>query len=246
MKQKLSHNKIFLSSIGMGFVVLVVILVMCIYWIRHETERLAEFNAHSLILSTPHVKSLKKDSNISRQKFKEIVRKTRLEPGRSFFESIFFGDGEEIARYKEKDGQIYDYSGYIPDGLVKFSDASSETYGIEYYKKGEKHGEAKTYYKNDRLKEEAHYRRGKLIESAEFYHDGIVRMKRNYEKLLGSEYRGNKESGIGKVYARDGKLKFEWQMLGGDYENFKKSYNSNGVLVAAVYYDKDGRIIEEK
>lgn len=174
----------------------------------------------------------------------EVVRKNYIVPGMDFEESVFYIGQEEIARQKIVHGKILESRGEIPDGKVKFFDAYHKTYGDERYLRGKKHGPADTYYDDGRLKSSSEYFFGKLILNKEFYNDGALRMEENYDDAIIFPGEPDRETGIGKVYFRDGTLKYEWNFTHSDQVHYKKSYNRNGELTLDLYYDKDGDLLK--
>lgn len=174
----------------------------------------------------------------------EVTRKVHLDPGRQFAISIFYADGEEIARYKSHQDTIYDFEGHIPDGKVAFYNVSDQTSGVEYYRDGKRHGEYLEYYDNINLKCQAEYSQGKVNTRQEYYSDGILRMEEDYtDPML---YVDDPEKGSGKVYFRNGTLMYEWHLTSQDENRYKKSYNRDGVLVEIKTYDEYGVLTEKK
>jgi len=170
----------------------------------------------------------------------EVLKKTRLAPERTFERSIFYQGGEEIARHKvsKKGGIIYDHTGNIPNGKVKFINETNKTYGVEYYRDNVRHGPGRTKYKDGQLKNESEYQYGKLKTRKEYYIDGVLKMEEDYNDAR--EFMDNRETGIGKVYWRDGKVQFEWYMVNSDPVGYIKTYNTKGTLTSAVYFDEFG------
>ena len=172
----------------------------------------------------------------------KIVRKDRLSPGRDYIESIFYLNEEETARQKNVNDKVVESSGEIPEGRVDFLDEFKKTYGIEYYVEGKKSGLSLTYFPDGRLNVEAYYQRGKLLRKKEYYNDGGIRLEVNYEDAR--EQTDNKERGVGRVYYRDGTIKYEWNLTNSKKIGFKKSYNQDGALRAAFYFDEYGQPVE--
>jgi antitoxin component YwqK of YwqJK toxin-antitoxin module len=52
--------------------------------------------------------------------------------------------------------------------------------------------------------------------------------------------------GIGKLYWPNGKLKYEWHLTRRDPIGYKKSYNKEGELRHAVFYDEFNNQIERQ
>src|SRR3989338_3671883 len=193
---------------------------------------------------TPETSSAaKQESSPRRRKPGEIiVRKDRLSPGRDYLETIFYLNDMEVARQKIVNEKVVESSGEMPEGRVDFLDESKKTYGIEYYMEGKKSGPSRTYFANGRPNIEAYYQWGKLLWKREYYNDGGIRLEVNYEDAR--EQTGNKERGVGRVYYRDGTIKYEWNLTNSEKIGFKKSYNQDGALRAAFYFDEYGQPVE--
>lgn len=170
------------------------------------------------------------------------VRKDRLSPGRDYQESVFYLQGIEVARQRIVNERIIESSGEIPDGRVDFVNESKETYGTEYYLQGKKSGPSRTYFADGRSNIEAYYQWGKLLWKREYYNGGGIRLEVNYEDAR--EQTDNKERGAGRVYYRDGTIKYEWNLTNSEKIGFKKSYNQDGALRAAFYFDEYGQPVE--
>ena len=193
---------------------------------------------------TPAVPSATgQESSARRRKPGEkIVRKDRLSPGRDYIESIFYLNEEETARQKIVNDKVVESSGEITEGRVDFFDESKKTYGIEYYVEGKKSGPSRTYFADGRSNIEAYYQWEKLLWKREYYNDGGIRLEVNYEDAR--EQTDNKERGVGRVYYRDGTIKYEWNLTNSEKIGFKKSYNQDGALRAAFYFDEYGQPVE--
>ena len=223
------------------FVALIIGLVMTNRWLQKQASDIA-----SKPIDAPTIETVseKKQAPPTKKRKGEVVRKTRFSPDRKCKINVFYQEGVEIARNKSSKGKVYDQTGEIPDGKVKFTNESNGTYGVEYYRNGERHGPAKIYYKDGVLRQETYYQYGKLMTNTEYFQDGIVRMEEDYADAR--EYGDESEVGIGKVYFRDGTLKYEWYMTVTEPIGFKKSYNGKGRLVAEFYYDEYGQLMEPK
>ena len=103
---------------------------------------------------------------------------------------------------------------------------------------------SETYYETGDLKERAIYEEGKLVSKVEFYADGRKRFELDLSDARQME--GNPEVGIGKLYWANGNIKYEWHMTGLDPIGFKKSYNRDGSLRQALYYDENNELIEQR
>lgn len=176
----------------------------------------------------------------------KITRKDRLSPGRDYLESIFYlndlpvgSPWEEVARQKIINEEVVESSGEMPEGRVDFLDESKKTYGTEYYMGGQKSGPSRTYFADGRSNIEAYYQWGKLLWKREYYNDGGIRLEVNYEDAR--EQSDEKERGAGRVYYKDGTVKYEWNLTNSEKVGFKKSYNPDGALRAAFYFDEYGQ-----
>ncbi len=178
----------------------------------------------------------------SRKHSPSVVRRDRLSPGRDYLESVFYAEDVEIARQKIAGGRVVETAGNIPNGKVKFMNESSHMHGVEYYNNGKKDGPSNTYYPNGQAFEEAYYRHGRLLWRKEYYSDGSLRLEIDYQDAR--DYGEDVEVGRGKLYYRDGTVKYEWQLTNSDAEGFKKSYDQKGGLRGALYFDRDGHLIE--
>lgn len=173
----------------------------------------------------------------------EVIRKTRVERGSDIIENVFYQNGKEIARQViTKEGKL-EQTGTIPDGRVKFYDEYNNVYGDEHYEDGKKTALTKTYYSNGQLKSDEVYLNGKLRTIKEYYANGNLRFEGDYRNTRGIN-KDNTEVGIGKIYNHDGSLKYEWDMTTTHNTGFKKSYNRDGGLRAALYYDAQGSPIK--
>ena len=171
-----------------------------------------------------------------------VTRKTRLDPNRDFSQSIVYLDGKEMARFKSREGDIYDLTGSIPNGEVSFANESKGTYGVENYYDNKLHGSYKEYYRNGNLREERQYFNGKARWLKEYYIDGQIRMEIDYEDAL--TLSDDSEAGRGKVYYRDGTLRYEWRLTNTEKNRYKKAYNIKGELTEAKYYDQYGNLLK--
>lgn len=238
-----TNNKNFTGFI-IGFILIAFIagLVMVNNWLQKETSDIV---AHSINTSTiKPLPSPQKKELVPKKRIGEVIRKTRLAPERTFEISVFYQGGDEIARHKVAKDMTYDNEGEIPDGRVKFINESNKTYGAEFYRGGRRHGPAKVYYRDGPLKREMEYQYGRLIKNKEYYHDETLRMEEDFTDAR--EYNDNREVGIGKVYFRDGTLKYEWFMVNSEPTGFNRSYDTRGRLVYEVLFDEYGQIVQSQ
>ena len=173
----------------------------------------------------------------------EVTRKTRLDPGRMFSVSVFYQGEQEIAGYKSSHNQdMYDVVGKIPDGEIKFTNEATETTGEEHYMYGKRQGLFQEYYAKGQLKKETFYTFGQVLRNKEYFIDGILRMEEDYTDALPLEK--DREVGVGKVYGRNGVIKYEWNLTQSNPERFNKAYDVKGKCVLTNYFDDKGNIIK--
>ncbi len=181
-------------------------------------------------------------ANSNKYAGQEIIERIHLDPNRIYQESVFWVDGQEIGRFKFEGDKIYDASGDLPDGQVRFVNETTETFGKKFYRNGQRHGEYLEYYKGGEKKREAMYEAGRIIRNKEYFIDGTLRLEEDFEDaLLISK---SKEVGAGKAYYRDGTLMYEWNITNRNRERFTKSYNIKGELVEARLYDETGALLK--
>lgn len=233
------------------FIVLCFSVIAIIKLINDRIERdmraITETSRHdpSLKIAADELSSNNQQQKLSARQRKpkyKIVRKDRLSAGRDYIESIFYQNKMEVARQKIVNDKVIESSGEIPQGRVYFVNESKKTYGVEYYRQGEKNGPSRTYFADGRVNVEAYYQEGKWLWQREYYNDGGIRLEVNYEDAR--ENTDDKETGIGRVYYRDGTLKYEWSLTNSEKIGFKKSYNQDGTLRAAFYFDEHGQPVE--
>ena len=179
----------------------------------------------------------------AKRKYKgDIIRKMILDPSRKYALSILYIDNKQIGRFKSNDDAIYDQEGDIPDGKVKFLNFTNNTYGIEYFRNKQRHGWYREYYSSGQMKREAKFVKGKKLLNKVYYIDGIMRKEEDlYDPL---RFVTDSEVGSGKIYYRDGVLMYEWHLTNSSRGGYKKSYNTDGKLVEAKYYDANGDLVE--
>lgn len=221
-------------------VLLIALVVLSNRWLQQETKQIVSEPAASTP-SSPSMQAVEKKRS-KPVPGGELIRKTRLSPDRKHEIHVLYQGGVEIASYKTSNGEVYDQVGEIPDGKVSFFNKANETYGVEYYWNGKRHGTAEVYYSDGQLRQELAYQYGKLITNKEYYHDGTLRMTEDFSNAR--PVTDGSETGVGKVYTRHGTVKFEWFFVNSEPVGFKKSYDQKGRLVDAVYYDEFGHEIE--
>lgn len=237
-------NKSLVVTLVTAAVLLMAGMMLINHWLQEEANKIMDHAKKQPVFSVA-VQDNSSSAVGSQETMKgEVIRRARVARGEDYIENVFYIGDEEIARFKESNEGLSDFQGTIPDGKVHFVDEYQNTRGEEYYKYGKKHGESRSYYADGKLKAEEQYRLGQLITKKEYYNDGHLRFEVDYEdaRSLGD----NKEVGVGKLYARDSLLKFEWHITRSESPGFKKSYNKDGSLRHVAYYDDYGQLIEEK
>jgi len=227
--------------IVMAFFLFVVILLAVISNKLQREVRLIEEDKPAIVVAPQTLKA----QQAAKKKVKtEITRKTIVVRGNDFVEHWFY-DGEEVlAKQRVGNQGVIDTEGDIPDGRIKFTDTYKNTYGEEYYEDGRREGSSTTYYQDGKIKEKAVYERGRMVSSTEYYADGSKRFELDTSDARQLE--GDNEAGIGKLYWRNGKLKYEWYMTRRDPIGYKKSYNIDGELRAALYFDENNDPIQKE
>ncbi|MBN1870750.1 MAG: hypothetical protein JW847_09275 [Candidatus Omnitrophica bacterium] len=232
------------GSVGvMAMIVIAAVIIgiaMANRWLQKQTDSIGTTAAAPPIPEPGRPEPVKKTSTVRRTG--EVIRETRYSPDRKYEINVFYQDGKEIARNRTTNGEVYDQEGEIPDGKVKFVNVSTETYGVEYYRNQKLHGPANIYYSDDVLKQELVYQNGKLITNTEYYHDGTVRMQEDFTDARALT--NHTEKGMGKVYFRDGTVKYEWHLTVTEPIGYLKSYDRKGNVVDAVYFDEFGQAVD--
>lgn len=167
-----------------------------------------------------------------------------LDPGRRYSYHFIYEDGEEAARFKTSDDQIFDVTGKIPDGRVSFVNETTKTRGTEHFKKGRRQGAYKEYLEDGTLYKDIWYAEGKPLVIKEYYDNGQLRMEADRTDALWDV--SDPELGTGKIYTKRGILKYEWHMTNKDESRFKKSYNIKGDLVEVRYFDRMGNQLRKE
>ena len=172
----------------------------------------------------------------------EITCKIRLDATRKYYRYDFYAGDERIAQLKARLDDVVSLNGEIPDGRIKFINETDDTFGEISFLNNLLHGDYIEYYQNRQVKMEAKYYKGKLRTSKEYFDDGVLRMEKNMEDAL--RFVEGKELGEGKVYHRDGTLRYHWNMTNEKNGGFKKSYNIRGELIDEKYYNEKGELTE--
>lgn len=176
------------------------------------------------------------------------LRIERKASGADFTESMILVNQEKVAQFTAKDDQVFDSDGEIPDGKIRFVNEEENTYGFEHYQDGQREGKYVEYYNTGRLKTEAAYHQGQLVQLKNYSYDGDLRLEADYKatywlsKMLPSSR--NKYLGMGKLYRPDGSLKYEWSFVDDSDRNFTKTYNGNGEVAGIDYYNEQGELVD--
>ncbi|MFC1704181.1 toxin-antitoxin system YwqK family antitoxin [Candidatus Omnitrophota bacterium] len=237
-----------ISGVALGFIMAVSIAAIFAsrMWMRSVMQEEADLPqgqelVQQVSLVTQAVEEPQPKNTIDSQV--EPIRKV-LRKGGGYTENIFYQGNEEISREKiDVDGNITQ-KGKIPDGKVEFAYRERGTYGEEYYKWGKKHGPSYEYFDDGQVRIEAYYRLGVLQTVREYYSDGSLRLEADYRDAR--DYKINNESGEGKVYFSNGKVKYEWRFTKSYATGRRRTYNQTGKLRHEAYYDENGNVIKEK
>jgi len=172
----------------------------------------------------------------------EVFRMARMDPSRTFEQSILYVGDKEIARFKSRNDEIYDVEGQIPDGRVEFVNETKQTYGEEHYYNGVRDGAYREYYSKGNIHKEIEYFHGRMMAYSEYFFDGQLRMEADYsDALLFGE---DREVGVGRIYHRNGAIMYEWSLTNSAERGVKKAYNFKGELEQVWYYDHNGKLTE--
>lgn len=233
-----AHLKISGVILSLGVFVLFIFLVG--RWIDQQINNMSpapELKVQSGIIPQP--------AALPPKPFENIIRKIQMDPSREYYESVFFSGDQEMARFKNLGEKVYDVSGKIPDGVVKFENITDNTSGTESYIDGKRDGLYQERYSDGQMKREAEYRRGDLVSSKEYFVDGILRMEEDLSDALMIIGESQvKEIGVGKVYSRKGELIYEWHFTNKEQGGYNRSYNRDGELVAENIFDRNGVLIK--
>ena len=221
------------------FVLIIIGLVLINNWLQKAADEIVSKPEEILVIEPLPEK--KKPVKVIK-KTEEVFRKIWPSPDRTYRINIYYQDGVEIARNTEKNGEFYDQTGEIPDGKVKFINETNETYGVEYYLDQKLNGSSRMFYKDGVLMSESLYQFGKLMTRAKYYYDGTVRREEDYTNARGNL--NGPETGIGKVYSRDGMIMYEWHFTVTEPIGFRKRYDSRGIVYDAEYYNEFDQRIE--
>lgn len=174
----------------------------------------------------------------------DITGWKQLEPNRKYVTYFFFMDGKQIAQFNAKDDEVFDYQGNLFSGTVEFVDYEVNSKGTQEYKKGKRHGKITLYYNDGQLQYEGEYDDNKLVSEKEYFVDGALRMEVDLSRA--AKFGSVKDVGVGKVYFRNGDLRYEWRAVDIEFGGYNKSYNRDGVLVEEKYFDSIGQPISKE
>jgi|GEM_PF-3331023 len=242
LRSKLSSRDI----IG-AFIFIIVLIFFSNMWIEREMKKRVEYPL--VVVSRAKAAVIEEETKpVITDNSQEVIKRTRIETGSNYVESVFFVDGQQIAVERVWPNGKVEVTGQIPDGTVKFLNEIDHTYGEEHYKEGRRSGVSQIHTSSGQLLGEVEYKEGKLVKSTEYYPNGQLRFEVDYTDARGEEeawqYKDFKELGVGKLYYNNGKLKYEWNLTKSDPVGFKKSYNRNGRLRYEEYYDEIGQVTQ--
>jgi len=187
------------------------------------------------------------EHTVRREKPKGIfTQKEWLDMNREYRECVIYADGTEVARFKINvhNHKMFDRTGEIPDETIPFEDIYSGVTGTVTYHNNLRHGPYVELFDNKRVAKEMYFYRDKIRTLKEYFYDGRVRMDVDYTDAIVAI--NDPEVGVGKVYARDGVLKYEWNLTNTNPNRYKKSYNIDGQLVETMTFDSYGKMLERK
>ena len=173
----------------------------------------------------------------------EVICKSQVIRGVDIVENVCYKGRQEIFHQTMSKDKVLEQTGQIPEGVVKFYDSYNNVHGEQEYREGKKVGTTKTFFEDGHLKSETKYNEGKLQWVKEYFDNGILRSEVDYREAI-MDPDQNSEVGVGKLYSFDGTLKYEWNLSRGNSQGFKKSYNKDGSLRAATYFDSFGHEIK--
>ena len=238
-----SHYKV--NVIVVGFFIVFLSIVFTSHVLNKQIGDIVKEPAQSTESVEEDNSSEKSDLEITKRKVLRIERKPSQE---DYTESVVLVDKREVARYKTKDDKIFDVSGRIPDGKVKFVNEWRNTYGFEHYRNGKREGSYTEHYANGNTRTKADYQKGRLKKRKSYYYNNVLRMEEDYStaRFISrmqslSEF---KNVGIGKIYRLDGSLRYEWSAVDDSDEHYTKRYNRGGELIEALYYNDQWELLE--
>ena len=229
------------TAVIIGIIFIFVVIAVSNFLIKKiMNETTSDYNA-GVEKKTPVEKFSSKYKNLTGK----VIRKTRFLRGNGYIESLFYIDNQKIACLREYVDGHHELEGKIPDGKVVFYDLYRKTQGEEYYRNGKKNGTIKTYYDNKQIKSEEYYQKGRLVSQTKYFSTGQIKFELDLKNKALTPW-DKRENGIGKMYHQNGKLKYEWHFTFGSVLNYRKSYDLQGRLYYAAFYDNNGELVEEK
>ncbi len=229
---------------------IIVIICLCLlifggvnYWIMSKFVRQTDPIVRSVVVSETF-NSLPTERQACPEDLTKIIR---LDPNRKFYVARFFCEGQELLTCKISGHRVYDCTDTIPDGHVKFVNEADQTYGEQYYNNNVREGQRREYYSHGQLKIESQYILGSLETIREYFNDGIIKMEQDLtDALRFSSAADHVETGVGKVYYRDGTLMYEWRLTNQEQGGYKKSYNQDGQVVSLRRFNDKGELISSE
>lgn len=174
----------------------------------------------------------------------EMTKYVNVIAGEDYIENIFYIGDQEVARFKENAEGVFERTGIPPEGDIKVFYSQSATSGQEHYEGGLREGWAKTHFQDGQVKTETYYRKDRVLRQKEYHPNGVMRFEVDYSDAW--DLPGQKEIGVGKLYYPDGILKYEWNFTVSSPAGHRKSYNQDGSLRYAAYYNSSGELIREE
>lgn len=228
------------------FCLVVFLLIYLSRWVDDEINgRGKGLRQRPAVPARPVLPETKSDTDTTP---KEILRIERRPQNQNYSENIIFVDGAQVARFKNKDGRVFDRDGVIPDVQMKFVNEWEGTHGFEQFRDGKRDGAYAEYYSSGSLRTKANYSRGRLVSREGYFGNGVLRSQedyRNTEWVSGLiPLKKVKDVGVGKIYRADGTLKYEWSFVDDAARNYTKTYDPQGNLREADYYDARGELLE--
>ncbi len=221
-----------------GFVILMIALNV---FIMSQMKEKKEPPRPVSVEPTPQIQSAAKPKATG-----ALSQKEWLDINREYRECTIFSGDTEIARFKVNvhDQKLFDLIGSLPDATIPFEDTITRTKGTISYRNQKRHGPYIEYYENGKVAKEINYYNDQARSLKEYFYDGSLRMEIDYTDAIFAV--NDPEVGIGKVYSRDGVLKYEWNLTNAGPDRYKKSYNVDGSLTQIETFDSNGNLVERK
>ncbi len=219
-------------------------------WIAHQVDtivdqRLADQEVKQKVQEEKDKEDAIKKELEELKARKVAIEKIVMDPNREYEVHIIFLGEREMARYKtDNKGVMFEVEGKIPDGMVRFFNDFKKTYGEANYRDNQLHGYVKEFYEGGQIRREAKYIRGIIKSNKEYFIDGVVRMDADYHDSLRFVDNKKQDIGDGKIYYRDGRIMYKWNLTNSNRRGYSKSYDVDGRLVEENVFDEYGNLIE--